>query len=246
MILLFACVVLSIVCLCFRPHFKPILSHVLHLVNMQFHFRLRLYAEESLEEMQSSTSELQMLDMAIQFEAMRSQNNKSDARMTHGDALTHSNDKRSADRGPQQPLQLTQITQDPMSGQLQFNKQQISNGQLKNIGLPSSSINGTEIQRQQIAEGVFKPSWNLPTMSLEELAERERADAIARSESQKEAEARAKTMPRRYEQLVKDGMEDDADLVDKSAELDRKWDEWKEENPRGSGNKMGERGDRNF
>lgn len=246
MILLFACVVLSIVCLCFRPHLKPILSHVLHLVNMQFHFRLRLYAEESLEEMQSSTSELQMLDMAIQFEAMRSQNNKSDSRMTHGDALTHSNDKRSADRGPQQPLQLTQITQDPMSGQLQFNKQQISNGKLKNIGVPSSSINGTQIQRQQIAEGVFKPSWNLPTMSLEELAERERADAIARSESQKEAEARAKTMPRRYEQLVKDGMEDDADLVDKSAELDRKWDEWKEENPRGSGNKMGERGDRNF
>ena len=41
-------------------------------------------------------------------------------------------------------------------------------------------------------------------------------------------------------------MEDDADLVDKSAALDRKWDEWKEENPRGSGNKMSERGDRNF
>jgi immunoglobulin-binding protein 1 len=205
--------------------------------------RLRLYAEESLEEMQSSKSELEMLDMAVQFEAMRNQNNQSDARMTHANRTVRHN---GVQERPQQPLQLTQITQDPMSGQLQFSKQQISNGTLQNIGLPSSSLSGTQIQRQQIAEGVFNPSWNLPTMSLDELAEKERADAIARSKSQKEAEARAKTMPRRYEQLVKDGMEDDADLVDKSAALDRKWDEWKEENPRGSGNKMSERGDRNF
>ena len=187
--------------------------------------------------MQSSTSELEMLDMSIQMEAMRSRNDKADARMTQNTRI---------EKRPQQPLQLTQITQDAISGQLKFNKQEISNGTLKNIGLPSSALNGQQIQRQQIADGVFRPSWNLPTMSLEELAEREKADAIARSKSQKEAEARAKTMPRRYDQLVKDGMEDDADLVEKSAELDRKWDDWKDENPRGSGNKMSERGDRNF
>ena len=190
--------------------------------------------------MQSSKSELEMLNMAIKFEAMRGQSNKPDARMSDNSRIEQRPNK------SQQPLQLTQITQDPISGQLQFNKQQISNGTLQSIGLPTSSFNGQQIQRQKIAEGVFKPSWNLPTMSLEELAERERADAIARSKSQKESEEKAKTMPRRYDQLVKDGMEDDADLVDKSAELDRKWDEWKEENPRGSGNKMSERGDRNF
>ena len=43
-----------------------------------------------------------------------------------------------------------------------------------------------------------------------------------------------------------DGLEDDKDLVDASAKLDRDWDDWKDENPRGSGNKMGDRGDRNF
>ena len=37
-----------------------------------------------------------------------------------------------------------------------------------------------------------------------------------------------------------------ATLVDASAKLDREWDEWKEANPKGSGNKMGDRGDRNF
>ncbi|EJK64024.1 hypothetical protein THAOC_15286, partial [Thalassiosira oceanica] len=69
---------------------------------------------------------------------------------------------------------------------------------------------------------------------------------IARGEAQRAAEEEAKSRPRRYEQLVKDGMEDDDKLVEASAELDRKWDDWKEENPRGSGNKMKERGDRNF
>jgi hypothetical protein len=109
------------------------------------------------------------------------------------------------------------------------------NGQLKPI-----------MQRQELANQVFRPSWNQPTMSLEELAERERADAIRRAEAQKVSEAEAIFKPRRYEQLVKDGMEDDEKLVEASAKLDRDWDDWKEENPRGSGNKMSERGDRNF
>jgi immunoglobulin-binding protein 1 len=193
-----------------------------------------------------------MLNMAIKMEAMCNTNNDmSDVRMVHattttGRTQTGQTSSQQQQETNKQPLQLTQITQDPITGQLNFNKQQITNGILHSVG-PISSTSGTQqIKRQQIADSVFRPSWNLPTMSLEELAERERSDAIARGAAQKEAEAKALTMPRRYEQLVRDGMEDDADLVEKSAELDRRWDEWKEENPRGSGNKMGERGDRNF
>ena len=83
-------------------------------------------------------------------------------------------------------------------------------------------------------------------MSLSDLADIERAEAIQRSEQQKLAEEQAIYKPKRYEQLVKDGMEDNEELVEASAQLDREWDDWKEENPRGSGNKMSERGDRNF
>ncbi|KAL3795127.1 hypothetical protein HJC23_007355 [Cyclotella cryptica] len=216
--------------------------------------RLRLYAEESLEEIQSSKSELEMLNMAIQMEAMRNSsknNHVSDGRMLHHAATNGNTDTSSSKIDTTQssnrpPLQLTQITQDPTTGQLNFQKQQITNGTLQSIGMGSATGITTQIQRQQIAETVFRPGWNLPTMSLDELAQIERDEAIARSVSQKEAEAEAKFMPRRYEQLVRDGMEDDADLVEKSAVLDRRWDDWKEENPRGSGNKMGERGDRNF
>lgn len=118
------------------------------------------------------------------------------------------------------PLQVTRITKDA-TGQLQ-------------------------VKREEIRSKVFRPGWNQPTMSLEELGDREYAAALERESRQKEAEANRKDEPRRYEDLLRDEMEDNIDLVDASAKLDRDWDDWKDENPRGSGNKMGNRGDKNF
>ena len=43
----------------------------------------------------------------------------------------------------------------------------------------------------------------------------------------------------RYDQLVAEGLEDDETLAEEAAYRDRAWDNWKDENPRGSGNKMG-------
>jgi hypothetical protein len=102
------------------------------------------------------------------------------------------------------------------------------------------------IRKEELRSQVFRPGWNQPTMSLEELGEREVREAMAREERQKVAEEQQKNDPRRYDQLVKDEMEDNAELVDASAALDRAWDDWRAENPKGSGNKMGDRGDRNF
>lgn len=117
-------------------------------------------------------------------------------------------------------------------------------------GLKLTHINkdpsGRIVVREELRQQVFRPGWNQPTMSLEELAEIEVQQAMERSEKQKHAEEQQKEAPRRYKQLEKDGMEDRIDLVDASAELDRKWDDWKDENPRGSGNKRGDVGDRNF
>mmetsp|Transcript_26882 Transcript_26882/g.63006 ORF Transcript_26882/g.63006 Transcript_26882/m.63006 type:complete len:155 (+) Transcript_26882:3-467(+) len=129
-------------------------------------------------------------------------------------------------RGPppnnnNKPLQVTRITQNPTNGQLIMKKEEI---------------------RAQ----VFRPGWNQPTMTLEELADREVAAALEREAHQTRAEATRKEQPRRYEFLVKDGLEDDDDLVDASAPLDRDWDDFKDENPKGSGNKRGDLGDRNF
>ena len=45
----------------------------------------------------------------------------------------------------------------------------------------------------------------------------------------------------RYAELVAAGQEDDIDLVDQATMKDRSWDDWKDENKKGSGNKMNKR-----
>mmetsp|Transcript_38887 Transcript_38887/g.58424 ORF Transcript_38887/g.58424 Transcript_38887/m.58424 type:complete len:406 (-) Transcript_38887:26-1243(-) len=187
---------------------------------------LKCCALESLEEIYSCNKEMEMIDMAIEMEKRREEmerhrggtgvaDGKPSMALPPGMTFPPQNSRSN------QPMEVTRVTQDPTTGQLQFKK-------------------------EQIRSNVFKPSWNQPTMSLAELGDIERAQAIERSERQKVAEADAKFAPRRYDELVRDGMEDNADLVDASAKLDREWDNFKDENPRGSGNKMGDRGDRNF
>ncbi|GMH61248.1 hypothetical protein TrST_g12776 [Triparma strigata] len=112
--------------------------------------------------------------------------------------------------------------------------------------LTKSNINEFVFKASALKNGVFRPGWNLPTMSLEELGEIEYRDAMARAEKQKEDEEANKGKARRYEYIVRDGLEDDEDLVEKSAEEDRRWDEFKDSNKRGWGNKKGDVGDRNF
>jgi hypothetical protein len=51
--------------------------------------------------------------------------------------------------------------------------------------------------------------------------------------------------PRRYGELVRDGMDDNAELVDASTKLEQDWDKWKDQNPRGSANKMANLRDKN-
>jgi immunoglobulin-binding protein 1 len=92
-----------------------------------------------------------------------------------------------------------------------------------------------EMRRETIRSQVFQPGHRLPTMSLEELADREYADAVERQQR----EADAPVGPRRYEQLHEDGDEDDHKLVNEATEKDRAWDDYKDANPRGIGNKKG-------
>jgi hypothetical protein len=179
---------------------------------------------DALEELASAIRELPMLAMMI-LQSQQQEGRASDARYPQGPhpPAPETSRKQSASTGPlptDEPLRVTQITKDA-AGQLQ-------------------------VRREEIRGGVFRPGWNQPTMSLDELAEREVRDALERERRQRAAEAQAALGPRRYGQLLRDGLEDDAGLVDASADVDRKWDDWKDENPRGSGNKRGDVGDRNF
>jgi immunoglobulin-binding protein 1 len=187
---------------------------------------LHMAKADALEELDAAIRELPMVGMMIHAQQQQQQPGRhaSDPHWRYtrsaGDDARTLPSPMGDPRARQQPLQVTRVSKDAF-GQLQ-------------------------VKREEIRSGVLRPGWNQPTMSLEELAEREVRDALEREERQRSAEAEARGGPRRYDQLEKDGAEDDADLVDASAALDRKWDDWKDENPRGSGNKRGNVGDRNF
>ena len=189
---------------------------------------IRMYKSEAMENWGQTLMELPMVDRMVQMEASRQSMSKhggsgrgGSSGNDHAESRSGVDDHRQRQRPPAQPLQLTHITQDALTGQL-------------------------HVRKEEIRSKVFQPGWNQPTMSLEEFGEREYQAAIEREERQKKAEAEQQNQPRRYDQLVKDGLEDDPDLVDASAQLDREWDDFKDANPRGCGNKMANRGDKNF
>lgn len=102
------------------------------------------------------------------------------------------------------------------------------------------------MKREMVRANVFVPSMEAPSMTLEEFADIEKAQAIERAKRQAESEALGKgadtaNESRRYAQLEADGDEDVTRLVDAATRNDREWDDWKEDNPKGWGNKAGKR-----
>mmetsp|Transcript_19684 Transcript_19684/g.54663 ORF Transcript_19684/g.54663 Transcript_19684/m.54663 type:complete len:350 (-) Transcript_19684:80-1129(-) len=81
-------------------------------------------------------------------------------------------------------------------------------------------------ERERRKGEVFRPGHALPTMSLAELGEKERAEALQRQRAEGELEARRQ---QRLEELGSD--EDEEELL-----RQRAMDDWKDDNPRGSGN----------
>ncbi|CAM9170173.1 unnamed protein product [Choristocarpus tenellus] len=99
----------------------------------------------------------------------------------------------------------------------------------------SSSQGRLQMRKEEVRAGVFRPTVELPTMTVEEYGELELERA--RQREKKELERTKSTPMRRYDQLEGDGDEDNEDLVEEAVYRDRKWDDWKDANPRGAGNK---------
>ncbi|KAJ8607331.1 hypothetical protein CTAYLR_009550 [Chrysophaeum taylorii] len=92
------------------------------------------------------------------------------------------------------------------------------------------------VSRDRVKAAVFSPDpRRLPTVSLEEAADRELRDALRRQA----ASSSNNNQPdlRRTKQLEDDGDDDDEDAYDAATKRDEAWDTWREHHPRGSGNK---------
>ncbi|KAJ1976168.1 Type 2A phosphatase-associated protein 42 [Dimargaris xerosporica] len=86
-------------------------------------------------------------------------------------------------------------------------------------------------QREELRAGVFKPSWRLPTMSVDQYLELERQrGGIIEGGGQEPSEDNG----HREAQLDADAQAQDAETMKQ-----RQWDDFKDDNPRGWGNRKG-------
>ncbi|KAI5286341.1 hypothetical protein KEM52_002035 [Ascosphaera acerosa] len=96
---------------------------------------------------------------------------------------------------------------------------------LSKTGVPLRTFTLTD-RRSELQRGVFRPGHNLPTMSIDEYLEEER-----RRGNIIEGGGEASGRPREVD-------EDDEAEADRATYKAREWDEFKEANPRGSGNTL--------
>lgn len=139
---------------------------------------------------------------------------------------------------PAQPITCATFAQDVIEGRAQVSQAHEHKHQPLIFG-PVSLLGGNPTsERERMAAQVFQPSYRLPTMSIEEAGLRE-------MEMMNEFQERnAKLMQEANSAWYKDnaksrpGQEEDEDDDDDAAqEKARAWDDWKDDNPRGAGNK---------
>ncbi|XP_062148644.1 PP2A regulatory subunit TAP46 [Alnus glutinosa] len=140
---------------------------------------------------------------------------------------------------PAQPITCATFAQDVLEGRATVSQAHDHKHQPLIFG-PASLVGGSlTSERQRMAAQVFQPSHRLPTMSIEEagLTEMEMMNTWQ--------ERNAKLMEEANSSWYKDnrkpprpGAEEEDDEDDDAAqEKARAWDDWKDDNPRGAGNK---------
>lgn len=177
--------------------------------------QLKLYAQEAIDELESIEQEIPIQKHMLELEEQK---------RLRGDKENKNSSSFAA------PKSLHADPSRPGINVVRMNK----------VG---SQITST---KETIKADVFKPHVPPPTMTLEEFGRLEMEDALQRQRKENEQKEMQKqegadASRRRYGHLLSEGLEDDADLVDKATINDREWDDWKDNNIRGIGNKMNKR-----
>ncbi|KAI4377164.1 hypothetical protein MLD38_014841 [Melastoma candidum] len=140
---------------------------------------------------------------------------------------------------PAPPITCATFAQDVLEGRAKVSEAHEHKHQPLIFG-PASLVNGSlTTEREQIAAKVFQPSYRMPTMSIEEagLREMEIMQNFQERNAKLVEEANSAwykdKIPKRGGNADVDEDEDD----DAAQEKARAWDDWKDDNPRGAGNK---------
>lgn len=156
-----------------------------------------------------------------------------DERTKRAEAWHKSSATRAPFLKPVQPITCATFAQDVIEGRAKASDAHEHKHQPVIFG-PASLIGGRlTSERERIAAQVFQPTHRLPTMSIEEAGLREM------EMMNKFQERNAKLMQEANSSWHSDGPRRGSEEEDDDAAQDkaRAWDDWKDDNPRGAGNK---------
>ncbi|KAH7283112.1 hypothetical protein KP509_35G061100 [Ceratopteris richardii] len=179
----------------------------------------------------------EMLKLEEELLAVRHENGQDataqamlDERISKAEAWHKNAAVRAKTSKPAQPITCASFAQDVIEGRASLaqghdHHHQPLFGPASLVGNPITS------DRQRIAAQVFQPSHRLPTMSIEEAGLREME--IMKKWTERNAKLQEEANSSWAKEVKKDDESDDEAAEYKA----RAWDDWKDENPKGSGNK---------
>ncbi|KAE8077700.1 hypothetical protein FH972_016237 [Carpinus fangiana] len=137
---------------------------------------------------------------------------------------------------PAQPITCATFAQDVLEGRAEVSHAHDHKHKPLIFG-PTSLVGGSlTSERQRMAAQVFQPGHRLPTMSIEEAGLTEMEIMNNWQERNAKLMEEANSAWYKDDRKPRPGSEDDED-DDAAQEKARAWDDWKDENPRGAGNK---------
>lgn len=185
------------------------------------------------EEILSAVREKQLQDGVKEFSQLILDERTQKAESWHRDAAA-----RARYTKPAAPITCATFAQDVIEGRAKVSQAHEHKHQPLLFGPASLVGMNPTTERERIAAQVFQPHYRLPTMSIEE------AGLTEMNMMNKWQERNVKLMEEANSSWYKDGPksrpgEDDEEEDDDDAaqEKARAWDDWKDDNPRGAGNK---------
>ncbi|CAL5373497.1 unnamed protein product [Camellia sinensis] len=137
---------------------------------------------------------------------------------------------------PAQPITCATFAQDVIEGRAKVSQAHEHKHQPMIFG-PASLVGGNPTsERERMAVQVFQPSYRLPTMSIEEAGLNEMEIMNKFQERNAKLMEEANSSWYKDNRKLRPGEEEDED-DDAAQDKARAWDDWKDDNPRGAGNK---------
>ncbi|VFQ72654.1 unnamed protein product [Cuscuta campestris] len=176
--------------------------------------------EKELEEGQTQISQAILDERTIKAEAW------------HRDAAARSQYTR-----PAKPITCATFAQDVIEGRANVSQMHEHKHQPLIFGPASLVGRNPTTARERMAAQVFQPHYRMPTMSIEEAGLKEMEIMNKWQEKNVKLMEEASSSWYKENRPSKPSEEDDDEDEDAAEEKARAWDDWKDDNPRGAGNK---------